>query len=416
MTDANGVSGHGNLYTMFTPPDTGTPINVYPPQNLASCSYQSSVDNTNPFLWSETPNAGTYVYSQLKGLRSNTSVSTGGGPTMPEQGMPPGNFVPGHPSQNGLAALPTSQDGQGGFTDLVVDMNFPYTDPNGFSFPDARTAVEAARGNMESTTALSSACGGSIPAYFPAPQVGYFAAYWTYVMQNASPIAAARASAYNFFNTMNISTNGHFGLVCFSSSAGSSPTSVYSGTTDNIDASYATGGTGTFPNPEVFMAPTDTSAAEFAAVTQALEGTPVNNPPVYAAATHPVSADGSTDIAGALQAALAQVTNTTYYRPGAKRAIVLFTDGVPNVPTPAAANTNALAQATVAQGANIPIYTIGLSQNAAIISQENALLGTSGGIAGISGNGAIYVPITTSSQLDAAFQTIARSLCVIQSN
>jgi len=342
---------------------------------------------------------------------------------MPEQGMPPGNFVPGHPTQNGLSVSPKSQDAKGGFTDLVIDMGFPYTDPNGFSFPDARTAVEAARGNMESTTALSSACGGSIPAYFPAPKPGYFAAYNTYVMQNASPIAAARASAYNFFNTMNISTNGHFGLVCFSSSAGSSPTTVYSGTNDNIDASYATGGTGTFPNPEVFIAQTDTSAAEFAAVTQALEGNPVNNPPVYGATTFPVSADGSTDIAGALSAAIYQVTSTSpqFFRPGAKRAIVLFTDGVPNVPTAAAAQTNARAQAVAANVANVPIYTIGLSQNPTISGPEAALLGTntnhtSGGIAGISGNGAIYIPITSSSQLDAAFQTIARSLCVIQSN
>jgi hypothetical protein len=416
---SGGISGHGNLFNVFVPPDTGTALNVAPPQNLSNASYQSAQDMTHPFLWSETPNAGTYVYSKLRGLRDNTSVSTYSTSTMPEAGMPPGNFVPGSPSVNGLSQAPTSQDSQGGFTDMVCDMTFPMTFM-GCSFPNVQTAVEAARGNMESDAVLASACGctiAKIPGYFPARQAGYFAAYQTWVMQNAAPIAQARSSAYNFFNTMNISSNCHFGLVCFSSSPGTSPTSVYSATNDNLDASYAPGGTGTFPNPMVTLNQANTSAMEFSAVTSALEGNPVNDPPVWAATTYPVSAEGSTDIADALSTALSQLSNTSDYRPGAKRAIVLFTDGVPNVPPPAAtANTAALAQGTAAGAGNIPIYTIGLSQNPAIQSQENALLGTSGGIAGLSGNGAIYVPITTSSQLDAAFQTIARSLCVIQSN
>jgi len=423
-----GVSGHGNMFNVLQPPFTGTQLNVYPPQNLADATYQPAPANTHGFTWSETQPTGGVTWSNLIGLRSNTSISTGGGPTMPEQGMPPGNYDPLNPTSNrGGMPAPTTQDNVGGFTDMVCDMGFPTTvqyNGIGYSFPNVQTAVEAARGNMESAAAQNSACCGAAHVAgtgLPAPLAGYFGAYQTWVLQNASPIASARQSAYNFFNTMNLSANCHFGLVCFSSTPGTSSTSVYSTTTDNIDASYPTGGTGIFPNPMIALNQSNTSAQEFAAVTQAVEGNPVNTPPVYGAAINPLRAEGQTDIADALSQALSQLQNNADYRPAAKRAIVLFTDGVPNLPggTIAAATTAALAQGTAAgqPGVNIPIYTIGLSQNPALQGQEASLLGDSvsnPGIAYLSGNNAIYVPVTSASQLDQAFQTIARSLCVIQ--
>ncbi len=63
---------------------------------------------------------------------------------------------------------------------------------------------------------------------------------------------------------------------------------------------------------------------------------------------------------------------------------------------------------------NIPIYTIGLATNPSLTTLENNLLSTSGGIAGLSSNGALYVQIAAASQMDQAFQTIARSLCELQ--
>jgi hypothetical protein len=342
---------------------------------------------------------------------------------MPEQGMPPGNYDPLHPNANRNGLNPTSQDPKGGFTDMVCDMSFPITF-QGYSFPSVETAVEAARGNMESAAALTSACCGHIPAVLTAaPRAGYFAAYRTWVLQNASPIASARQSAYNFFNTMNLSANCHFGLICFSSSIGTDQNSVFSGagsTTNNIDPSYPAGGTGIFPNPLIALNQSNTSAQEFAAVTQAVEGNPVSAPPVYGAGINPLRAEGGTDISDALKEALSELQNSADFRPGAKKAIVLFTDGVPNLPTDeATGKADALAQATIAgsAGVNIPIYTIGLSQNPAIQGQEATLLGDSAGSNGIafrSHNNAIYVPVTNASQLDQGFQTIARSLCVIQ--
>ena len=419
VTNSGGVSGQGVLFTVFQPPYTGTSLNVYPPQNLASASYPTPLDNTNPFWWSETPPAGTYTaWSQLNGLRSNATVPSGNS-NMPEQGMPPGNCDPTNATTKGtnrLGLVPAKNNGNGGFTDMVCNMGFPITF-QGYSFPNVQTAVEASRGNLESPTVLATAMGGSaIPSMLPAPKSGYFNAYWTWVLQNASPIAQARSSAYNFFNTMNISSNCHMGLVCFSSGPGTSPTDVYSGTNLNIDPSYSTGGTGTFPNPMIALNQSNTSATEFTAVTTGIEGSPAANPPSFTAGsgTYPVSAEGATDIADALTTALNQLIDTTKYRSGAKRAIVLFTDGVPNIPT-SGATTAALNVATTAGGDGIPIYTIGLSQNPSIQSQEDALLNSStNGIAFKSGNNAIYVPVTNASQLDQAFQTIARSLCVIQ--
>ena len=85
----------------------------------------------------------------------------------------------------------------------------------------------------------------------------------------------------------------------------------------------------------------------------------------------------------------------------------------------ASGDSAALAQASAAHTAGIPIYTIGLSQNASIIPLENALLGdgnhgSGNGVAYISGNGATYTLVTSISQLDAAFQSIARSLVTLQ--
>lgn len=425
---SGGVSGHGsNLYTILGPPNTGTSVNVYPPQNLEDASFSGSGANQHPFLWSETPTVGGYQFSTLNGLRSNTTIATYSTTQMPEAGMPPGNYDPSNPGSNRNGLNPTSQDTSGGFTDMVCDMGFPmsFTYNNvSYSFPDVRVAVEASRGNMESTPALQSACCGSIPSGFPTPQAGYFAAYWTWVLQNAQPIAAARQAAYDFFNTMNTSANCHFGLVCFSSSVGTGQYSVYSGTTYNIDNAYPAGGQGNyfgnpgFPNPLITLSKTGTQATEFANVTQAIAGNPVQLPPVYSNSVWPLSAEGATDIADALKEALYELSPTggNDFRTNAKLAVVLFTDGVPNLPT-GNPNGSAKAQATVASNMGVPIYTIGLSQNPSLQTLEYDLLGStaaSNGIAYISGNNATYVPISSQNQLDQAFQTIARSLCIIQ--
>jgi hypothetical protein len=426
---------------------TGTALNFYPPENLSFASYSGTDANGISFLWSETPPAGTFNYSNLRGLRSNSSVTGFNSTTMPEAGMPPGNCDPalpntstippdGNPAHN---VVPTSQDGQGGFTDLVADMGWSANGTggptiNGFSFANAQTAVEAARGNLESAGACCSAYGypsdtslTKKPAVLPSPTANYFLTYWTWVLQNASPMSAGRLALYNFYNTMNISSNCHLGLICFSSSVGTGPTSVFADTNKNIDTNYATGGTGTFPNPACPITSSDTQATDYTAVITAIDGSTATPPPVWSSTTNPVRAEGATDISDALSAALGELTSggadpnplAGSARATAKKAIVLFTDGVPNIPGGQTAAANAaLAQATIAGGStvNIPIYTIGLSTNSALTTQENALLSAQGpsGIAFNSGNNAQYVSISTPSLLDTAFQTIARSLCELQ--
>jgi Flp pilus assembly protein TadG len=455
-TVANGGNpGYGNtLYNVLNLTSvgtyTGTALNFYPPQNLADASYQGTDANGTSFLWSETPNAGTFVYSHLKGLRSNTSISGFKTATMPEAGMPPGNCNPATPNVSITPAGATSnnphlQDASGGFTDLVADMGWNSagtsggTSINGFSFPNVETAVEASRGNMESDAVMESACGypgqpAKIPAILPGRGSGYFGAYYTWLLQNASPISAGRLALYNFYNTMNISSNCHLGLICFSTGIGNSPSSVFAsnppaaGDNYRIDPSYAAGGTGTFPNPACPINSADSQLTDFNTVITADDGSLTAPPLQWASNTYPLIPEGATDISDSLSAALGILTDGSAdanplngsYRPTAKKAIVLFTDGVPNIPGgQTTASNDALAQATIAGGSNvnIPIYTIGLATNPGIVSLENNLLGTTGppvGIAGLSGNNAIYVNVSNAAQLDQAFQTIARSLCQLQ--
>jgi hypothetical protein len=153
------------------------------------------------------------------------------------------------------------------------------------------------------------------------------------------------------------------------------------------------------------------ASSNFAPITQAING----NPP-----TLPIGPTGATDIADALTTAIGELTNPSDFRPNAKKAIILFTDGVPNLPGgQGPAGTAALAQAAAAAAAGIPIFTIGLSQNPNIKPLEDTLLGdgqngSGNGIAFTSGNGAQYISVTQSSQIDQAFQQIARSLVVLQ--
>jgi hypothetical protein len=139
----------------------------------------------------------------------------------------------------------------------------------------------------------------------------------------------------------------------------------------------------------------------------------------------PLGPTGKTDISDSLGKAITELTGADH-RSGAKRAIVLFTDGVPNMPSSSSQpDFGAFAQATTAGGQGIPIYTIGLSQVVGIQSHEAQVLGDgqetgvnyplgSTGVAAISGNGAIYIAVTNNADLQAAFQTVARTLVVLQ--
>lgn len=408
-------SGSGEIYNLCRPPKEGTGFNATQPQNLYNAAF-GSPSNGRTWIFSESSYPAINLLRGLRGNRlsypagtlppplpsSATQYPTGS--LVPEQGLPPGNFDPEHPEQTNGNSLNPNAYGNG-FTDMVVSV--PPTD--GFNFPNLETCVEASRGNLETPLMLQQSQGTGTPSpLLPPPAVGYYAAYWKGVRNVAQPIADSRAASVNFFRIMNTSSNAHFGLETFADEAGTSPTSTYGGISHNIDQNWTHGGIGSFPLPFISLSQTDTN---YQTVVDAVQGDGVS--------TKPLGATGKTNIADALRIALDDLSNTSKSRARAKKAIVLFTDGIPNRPgDDSAGQAAARAQATRARNLNIPIYTIGLSQNSAIIPFQDQLLGdirtNRRGIAAMSSDNAVYVRVSNSSSLNSAFQTIARSLVVLQ--
>src|SRR5262249_9671181 len=122
-----------------------------------------------------------------------------------------------------------------------------------------------------------------------------------------------------------------------------------------------------------------------------------------------------------LSSAVNQLTNAGQVRPTAKKAILLFTDGVPNLGTTTTIpDYGAFAEASRAGINGIPVFTIGLSTNSTIQPHEDQVLGDGNppsnqqGIAYKSGNLAVYYPVAGGTSLNSAFQAVARSLVVLQ--
>ncbi len=408
------VSTGKSIYDTFKPVDTGTGLNAVPPQNLYYGAYGGATGNATPYIFSESPypagnkmqflrgNQFPYAAGSIPGLPAATVYPPGA--LVPEQGWPPGNYDPNNPlNLKGNGVDPNAQ--ANGFTDLVV----PVPSVGTYDFSKYETCVEASRGNMESDAiCLQSQGGKKINPKLPPRQAGYYNAYWSQVEKVVDPIAAARLAATNFFYTMNVSSNAHFGLSAFSDAPGSSPTSAWATTDAKCDPQWKAAGTANFPVPLIAL---DQSKSNFDEANDAINGKGV---------VLPLRPTGLTNIAESLHSAILELTDKSKYRPRAKKAIILFTDGVPNLPVdPATAEAAAFKEANLANSKSIPIYTIGLSQNAVVKPKEDKFLGdnkggSGKGIAYISGNNAIYVAVTKSADLNKAFQTIARSLVVLQ--
>jgi len=523
-----------NLYNVLGPNITGTPVNISPPQNLQQSSFgqsgsaPSQTGNSQYYLWSENNFGGTF--GGVNGLRSSynctsgvpapvgayTAIASPSPATAYEQGLPPGNFDKNNltlTTGNGLSD-PSSLSIYRLYTDLVMDIptivnNWAALNPGGSVLPtptmpaflagattpakSAALLCEAARGNLEDVKMLGRAIGYRQPTAPYAPIVGqpvppaYLTAavgtnayrdYWAFVANYAEPIATARVAAYEFFNTMHISANSHFGLVCFSDTApvpasylwtapggsGNLPAVTPCPPGDdnyvaNIDGLYLVGndaggtnggfaaghflvpgvninsgtdnwGDGSSGNPvplSIFGSPAEATVS----------GTTVTDSNVSpqfgqngGGNTPCLIALGGTDINAALSSAWTDITTAGHFRTNAtNRAIILFTDGVPDQPSFNGGRTAANTTATNIGAANIPIYTIGLATNAAIEPYEDEVLGDgnaadkfngSMGLNGIAEHaraaGAIqsqYFPATLGT-LNTAFQSVARSLCVIQ--
>jgi hypothetical protein len=362
-----GRLAQGTIFDILGPPYTGTRVNGVYPENLGLADSGVS-----------------YPLAFSPSLRGS-----------PDQGSPPGNYPP----QNN--SLGNSQT----FTDMVVNIDGKtifsgFTTPDGYSFPDIGTVVEAARGNLEDPiNFLRSKANLGVPSSIQ-PRAGYQAKYFSLAAANLHPLSDAQAAAAIFFTVLNNDTNAHFGLVTFSDSAGAGPTDSYNDY--KIDSSYSVAGSARIMTPTISLNSSPT----------------VSNYSAVEAVIPSLVATTSTNIGDAVNTAVTQLKNQA--RPGSKKAIILFTDGEPTTGGPLSSDpwTNARNAAVVAKKAGIPIYTIGLAQNPAIIPSETSILNdsnpnpASGGMAAIAGNGGQFFLVTDASQLRFTFEHIAR--CLVQ--
>jgi hypothetical protein len=377
------------IYNVNYPPITGSSVNAVAPQNLNQAEFPYPLYNPG----------NRYPYHFADKLRCN-----GGGS---EVGQPPGNFV--DPSIDSSLGNPRN------FTDVVVNLNggdtfSSYTDSvTGLTFPDVDTLVEASRGNLENAALITSAAPGIPLSTWTSkgvnPQAGYQAAYRQLAENMCQPMGVARTAAGDFFNTLNISANCHFGLIAFSNGIGTSPSSTWQdlpNTTDSIvDKAYTKGGTAKQPLPLIRL----------------VQAAATSNYADCVAACKTLVATGKTDIADSINEGVYQLSVTNNLtRKKARRAIVLFTDGMPNVPGGDAGNENspaanaAYAAADNAAAIGVKIYAIGLSQNPNIKPIMNKILKK----ITVTKTQGQYILVDNPADLNAAFQTIAKALIVLR--
>lgn len=371
-----GALAQGPILNVIGPPAIGSSVDGLPPQNLSDSNTPGK--NQYPLNFSE---AGG-MPGAAPGLRGKTNA-----------GSPPGNY-PGLGAGTGNAQT---------YTDVVVNIDgnnqfggFTY---NGYVFPDLSTLVEAARGNLENNANfVNSKASLSVPTTIT-PRAGYQAAYLAAAKNVIHPLGDAQQACQTFLQIMNTDCDSHFCLVAFTSNAGTSSADAY--TMDNVDGSYPPAGTVQCPVPLIALN-SATGQTNFTTVYNILPTT---------------VATSGTNIGDAINTAVIQLTNNS--RQGAKKEIVLFTDGEPTSAGPLDNSdpwNNARLAAVKAQTAGIPIYSIGLAQTPAIIPSETSILTdtnsspSTGGVSGIAGHGGKFWLVTKNSDLRLTFENLARQL------
>lgn len=324
-----------------------------------------------------------------------------------------------------------SSSGAQVFTDVVVNLNeaanFTGGTYGGLNFPTVGSLVEAARGNLESV-AIANAAGVPYASWGVTPQSGYYRTYWEQAQIHRHPLYDAQASSANFFQIMNNSCNAHFGLVGFSSDENTtySRPAIEGGVSHSFPAPPAAGNIPTSPNvncPIPYVQLDPTAGAAGSNFTQVSAWLPLA--PTLPSTVNPqLTAYGSTDINGALNQAMNMLTRSTpaqysdsgnwptnlnRNRIGARRAIVLFTDGLPTINTGPIGDQPGDYVSEQAGKCGIQIYCIGLAQVASLVPLMNTTLGN---IANNSGGKLYVIPPGTgqAAALDRAFSDIARSL------
>lgn len=313
-----------------------------------------------------------------------------------------------------------------------------------------------------------------------AGQNGSFAAYWNEVQTTlALPLSVAVSQTQLFFNTMYASANCHFGMVCFSDGIGESPTDSWAdgwesppggsqingwttaavnGASGNPPPSAAIGGTFTGGSSMGTLSPADTNGGNLTVGLPLLElnggasatGATPSNYDNYATfpatqsggvtnymTSSTISATGSTDIYDALAEAIRELNPSTspcMTRPQANRAIVLFTDGIPDIdpqhtpPCNASSvfsslcsdiNSNSCAAQCAPSNLNISLFAIGLcmdtNSSSTMYSNQGTCLSqmvqaANGGAA--SGNSQ-WQQVQNVNDLESTFQTTVKQLVVL---
>jgi len=336
-------------------------------------------------------------------------------------------------TQNQRAPYASSGGGDT-FTDVVVNLDENSTFAGGvyggFAFPNVQTLVEASRGNLESV-AIANAASVPYASWGVTPQTGYYRTYWEQAQTRRHPLYDAQASSANFFQIITNATNAHLGLVGFSSDENTSysrnaiePGASHIFPVPPVAGNIPTTTNVTCPIPYVQLDPTPGAAGNNLGAVSAYLPLP---PTLPSTVVPQLTAYGSTDINGALNQAMNMLTRNApaYYkdslywptnqnrsRVGARRAIVLFTDGLPTINTGPLNGMDGSATATSAGQCSIPIYCIGLAQVASLVPGMNATLGT---IATNSGGKLYVIPPGTgqAAALNRAFSDIARSLIAL---
>ena len=369
-----GPIAQGRIFDVIGPPAMGSAVDGVYPQQLTDSNTPGK--NLYPLNFSEQggrPGAAI-------GLRGTTDA-----------GSFPGNRA--NPALTGDAHT---------YTDLVVNIDgnttFKGAQDGSYIYPDVATLVEAARGNLEDPNVFSkSGANLSVPNSVK-PLAGYKADYFKLAAANLHPLRDAQDASQAFLTIMNTNTDAHFSLVCFTTNAGTAANTTYN--MANVDGSYGPAGNGNFLVPLIAM----NSSPNITNYQTCYDTMPK---------TLPVS---GTNLGDAVNTAVNQLRVNA--RPGSKKAIVLFTDGQPTSAGPLDndpwLNGRKAAQAAAARG--IPVYTVGLAQNPAIIPGETAILNdtnknaATGGMAAIAGNGGKFFLVTKTSDLRATFENIARQL------
>jgi Flp pilus assembly protein TadG len=396
---SQGVTAQGLIFNIVQPPPTGTSLNAAPPQLFEEVS--AAWTNSTYYL-----NSTIDLGSQLRdGWVAGAS----------DAGAPPGNYSD--------STVNTEDSDPTAYTDIVcnIDGNSTFTSFNsgGFSIPNLATLVEAARGNLESTTVFNSSLAYTCVPTTVVPGPGYLNAYINARNALLQPIANSQAATNKFCDILNTDTDIHFGFVAFDDVIGTaSNPGIFIDGAGNAFEQWWTIDQGTSSDPVTY--------GNFANIPHAFihlnSATGITNYASTKSAISATVAQGGTNIGMPLDAAVTDLINNG--RAGSVKAIILFTDGEPTAggPLDGDPSTNARKAAVEASNAGIPIYTIGLAQTPAIEPSEIAILNdtdsnpNSGGIAAIAGHGGTFNLVTDSSQLEVTFEKIARRLVNIVAN